>query len=125
MHRADVTPGKVGTRVDLELRLPGSRVASLGPENAGLAALRPSRSSATTARLTGMPCSSSGASAAALCSSQLASSSGRVTTTISSASKRASASWIASSGSESPASAATVIPGVSAASRSDARCATS
>ena len=31
MHRADVTPGKVGTRVDLELRLPGSRVASLAP----------------------------------------------------------------------------------------------
>ena len=38
---------------------------------------------------------------------------GRVTTRISSASKRASASWIAISGSESPASAATVMPGVS------------
>jgi serine phosphatase RsbU (regulator of sigma subunit)/anti-sigma regulatory factor (Ser/Thr protein kinase) len=33
MHRADVKPGKVGTRVDLELQLPGtgSRVASLSP----------------------------------------------------------------------------------------------
>jgi serine phosphatase RsbU (regulator of sigma subunit)/anti-sigma regulatory factor (Ser/Thr protein kinase) len=29
MHRADVTPGKAGTRVDLELRLPGSRVAAM------------------------------------------------------------------------------------------------
>jgi anti-sigma regulatory factor (Ser/Thr protein kinase) len=32
MHRADVTPTKAGTRVDLELRLPGGgRVAALSP----------------------------------------------------------------------------------------------
>jgi serine phosphatase RsbU (regulator of sigma subunit)/anti-sigma regulatory factor (Ser/Thr protein kinase) len=30
MHRADITPGKAGTRVDLELKLPGGRVAPLG-----------------------------------------------------------------------------------------------
>ena len=30
MHRADVTPGKRGTRVELELRLPSTRVARLG-----------------------------------------------------------------------------------------------
>jgi anti-sigma regulatory factor (Ser/Thr protein kinase) len=29
MHRADITPSKTGTRVDLELRLPGGRVAAL------------------------------------------------------------------------------------------------
>jgi anti-sigma regulatory factor (Ser/Thr protein kinase) len=30
MHRADITSGKTGTRVELELRLPGGRVAPLG-----------------------------------------------------------------------------------------------
>ena len=35
MHRADVTPGKRGTRVDLELRLPGEggRIAALAPRS--------------------------------------------------------------------------------------------
>jgi hypothetical protein len=30
MHRAEITPGKRGTRVELELRLPGGRLTSLG-----------------------------------------------------------------------------------------------
>ena len=33
MHRADITPGKAGTRVELELRLPGGRVAALSPRD--------------------------------------------------------------------------------------------
>jgi anti-sigma regulatory factor (Ser/Thr protein kinase) len=33
MHRAEITPGKSGTRVDLELRLPTGRVASLASKS--------------------------------------------------------------------------------------------
>jgi anti-sigma regulatory factor (Ser/Thr protein kinase) len=33
MHRAEITPAKSGTRVDLELRLSGGRIASLGSKS--------------------------------------------------------------------------------------------